>query len=68
MPHHCYKGSIFNLALDILQGRSFVSLVGENQVFNRNGKAHLLILKSEARNPKFEIISNDQNSKYKTEK
>ncbi len=34
MPHDHNKRSIFNLGLNVLQGRSFVSLIGERQVFN----------------------------------
>jgi hypothetical protein len=51
MPHHHNEGSLFNLALDILQGGSFVSLISEGQVFDGNGKAHV-----RTKNPKSEIV------------
>jgi hypothetical protein len=34
MPHHHNEGSIFNLALNIQQGRPVTSLISECQVFD----------------------------------
>jgi hypothetical protein len=34
VPHDYNKGSVFNLCLNILQGGSFVPLIGKRQIFN----------------------------------
>jgi hypothetical protein len=46
MPHHYDKASIFNLAMDILKGGPFASLVRKCQIFNRDCSRHPIIPKS----------------------
>jgi hypothetical protein len=41
MPHHCHKGSLFDLPVEIPKGRSFGSVISERQVFDGDGNGHL---------------------------